>query len=989
MVLASLTSAQCIEVSGAGTAACNDTYELASGTNLYGLAYYENASGTMYVSKDASGYWFICADKSPYVGTNYYFGIGTSPDLVTTWYQYYGAAPVPGVATTTCVGGSSDIATVTAEDTTPCIGNLVTLYVDGTLSSGTNWYWYKDTISGTGIDSGTSISITTPDQNATYYCRSENRVSSFAGDSGFVALNVVAHPGKPIISGCGKAAGSVNLKVDSVSGASYAWSNLSGINTWVNQGPAHIADSSGNYTSLAFDSDGNPYVAYEDLSNSRKLTVKKYNGSSWEIVGSAGFSAGRATYIDMIIDSDDNIYVGYTDHSNSHELTIMKYNGSWSAVGSAGFTPGSASNIKVQVDSDDSLFVAFGDGSNSNKLSVMHFDGSSWEYRGNSGFSAGAFYNMGFEVGLNDTLYALYSSGSLSPAVYKLVDTTWTKIGGDVHSFSAGYSALAINSTGVPHVFYGTATVAYCKKFNGSSWTFVGSSSGITDSTASNLAVSFNDNDSLFIAYKDLKNGNGLTVKKFNGSSWYTIGSEDINSIPVLYTSLGFDNSNRPYVAYADNDNSNKPGVLVYNSTLASGSSFNANNNSSTQVVTATYSNGCVIESDPTDQTTVIPTLLPTAMSTTYTADTVISNNGWAHYCNCENGYLLLSLDTAGTGAIIPPDSVRIRLGANLTYASNDSGGMIKNEDGYAVIDRRWDVSPVTQPTSNVGVRYYFTGEEYDSLVVRLANHASSSTLTSVTDMNFYKASEGNAFSNPHEVNGTVLFNGQSRSTVHWVYAGLGLRDHTSEFEVTSFSGGGGGGGAGGGSGPAPLPVELIEFVALSKPNHQAEIRWTTATEINNSHFVIERSYNGRDFEVIGHQNGAGNSMENIDYLFLDNTINTKEFKVYYRLRQVDFDGTETLTPIRKVQFNSNRVNAIQVSPNPFNGVINIYTDVESEGNLSVSVRDMSGKLVYSSAFNVDGKQITPIDLSHLKSGIYIISTLQNGNENHQRLIKD
>ena len=65
---------------------------------------------------------------------------------------------------------------------------------------------------------------------------------------------------------------------------------------WENVGSAGFSAGSVEYTSVAIDGSGTPYVVYQDGNNRRKATVKKYNGSSWVNVGSAGFSAGTALY---------------------------------------------------------------------------------------------------------------------------------------------------------------------------------------------------------------------------------------------------------------------------------------------------------------------------------------------------------------------------------------------------------------------------------------------------------------------------------------------------------------------------------------------------------------------------------------------------------------------------------------------------------------------------------------------------------------------
>lgn len=86
------------------------------------------------------------------------------------------------------------------------------------------------------------------------------------------------------------------------------------------------------------------------------------------------------------------------------------------------------------------------------------------------------------------------------------------------------------------------------------------------------------------------------------------------------------------------------------------------------------------------------------------------------------------------------------------------------------------------------------------------------------------------------------------------------------------------------------LPVEIIDFEVSPMETGETRLNWSTLTESENESFHIERSFDGINFEVIGIIDGAGNSTEQIDYRFIDSNPNPTGM-VYYRLRQVDFDG--------------------------------------------------------------------------------------------------
>ena len=96
----------------------------------------------------------------------------------------------------------------------------------------------------------------------------------------------------------------------------------------------------------------------------------------------------------------------------------------------------------------------------------------------------------------------------------------------------------------------------------------------------------------------------------------------------------------------------------------------------------------------------------------------------------------------------------------------------------------------------------------------------------------------------------------------------------------------------------APLPVELGTFTAEAE-SQSARLRWTTASEKNSAYFAIERSRDGQAFEQIGKQQGQGSKPSPTSYTFLDERLSAGT--AYYRLRQVDTDGTATYSPVRTV----------------------------------------------------------------------------------------
>lgn len=125
---------------------------------------------------------------------------------------------------------------------------------------------------------------------------------------------------------------------------------------------------------------------------------------------------------------------------------------------------------------------------------------------------------------------------------------------------------------------------------------------------------------------------------------------------------------------------------------------------------------------------------------------------------------------------------------------------------------------------------------------------------------------------------------------------------------VTPFSASGGGGVAGSVftlafsvvNSPA-LPVRLTAFAAEAQGTAAVLLRWATATEENNREFVVQRSLNGREFTAIGRVAGHGSTTTPQAYTFTDKELPASRNLLYYRLRQVDTDGTATYSPVRTV----------------------------------------------------------------------------------------
>ncbi len=122
------------------------------------------------------------------------------------------------------------------------------------------------------------------------------------------------------------------------------------------------------------------------------------------------------------------------------------------------------------------------------------------------------------------------------------------------------------------------------------------------------------------------------------------------------------------------------------------------------------------------------------------------------------------------------------------------------------------------------------------------------------------------------------------------------------------------------------LPIELM-FFEVECMNGTVKILWTTATEINNDYFTIERSKDAINFENVAILKGAGNSNNLMNYAFSD-TVSLDGIS-YYRLKQTDYDGNYEYSSIVSVNCTVEKTERIKVYPNPISNELTI----EIEGN--------------------------------------------------------
>ena len=163
------------------------------------------------------------------------------------------------------------------------------------------------------------------------------------------------------------------------------------------------------------------------------------------------------------------------------------------------------------------------------------------------------------------------------------------------------------------------------------------------------------------------------------------------------------------------------------------------------------------------------------------------------------------------------------------------------------------------------------------------------------------------------------------------------------------------------------LPISLLAFTSVVH-GHEILLSFASATEIDNSHFSIQRSANGSDFSEIGEVKGAGTSYEPQEYTFTDER--PLPGKNYYRLKQVDFDGKYSFSPVVTATFGKTR--QMTLAPLPATETLNIQLENPTKDDGIWQVYDMNGRLLLSGEMLAESNEQS-INIDGLPEGAYVL----------------
>jgi uncharacterized protein (DUF1501 family) len=176
------------------------------------------------------------------------------------------------------------------------------------------------------------------------------------------------------------------------------------------------------------------------------------------------------------------------------------------------------------------------------------------------------------------------------------------------------------------------------------------------------------------------------------------------------------------------------------------------------------------------------------------------------------------------------------------------------------------------------------------------------------------------------------------------------------------------------------VPVELFSFKAQKVAESVAEIRWVTLSEAEHDHYVIERSSDGVNYELLKRVKSTGSPTEKAEYEIYDTEpiigIN------YYRLKSIDLDGSHFYSQIESVTFKRKLVKSINTYPNPASVEALVSINAQQSFTANLKIFDIQGHQLMNSSIQVEkGFQKFPLNVADLSSGIYLISLVDRQGE--------
>jgi len=289
---------------------------------------------------------------------------------------------------------------------------------------------------------------------------------------------------------------------------------------WTNLGALQISETGAKKALIKSGTDGNIYLAYNNSLSSTpsdtKMTVKRYTASGWEAVGPVNFSQSAGAQFDFKLGHDNKPYVLYMAGR------LQKYDGSdWVYIGGSAYSGDVAA--RLALDSNDLPYIAYRDAGH---IAVKKRNGNVWEYVDQAGLSAytGQQYHPRIVIDAANNIYLGFTDSTLRVYIKKLNNGVWESVGPEfITSAKTDQYELAVDHDNVLYISYNELiddfrSKAKVKKFNGSSWEFVGEPD-FSPTSVHQVKLDFWENNTPIVAYSNYTNSAAQIGTRFFGEA--------------------------------------------------------------------------------------------------------------------------------------------------------------------------------------------------------------------------------------------------------------------------------------------------------------------------------------------------------------------------------------------------------------------------------------------------------------------------------------
>ncbi len=306
-------------------------------------------------------------------------------------------------------------------------------------------------------------------------------------------------------------------------------------------------------TEVKTDTAGNVYVGYLDEDYQSHGSVMKYDGTTWTQIGLPGFALAVSNIervFSLAVSKNGTPYVAYAEEGQFAaygKLTVRKWDGfNWVLVGTQGISSGSVLAVEIALDTLDVPYVIYRDNSLSEKVIVRKWNGVAWQYLGSSaGINSSASYGTSIVISKNNTPFiAYYDVNSYNIVAQQWNGFSWVSVGTAV-TFSQYYPEgvdIVTDSLGFPIVGYYQSNNAFVSKWDGANWNLLGGQNALLGSYFTPLHLAYSSTNKLYAGISQFWNSMPGSAFRYSGSQWDNLG--DLNFRSANLVNVDVDNSN-------------------------------------------------------------------------------------------------------------------------------------------------------------------------------------------------------------------------------------------------------------------------------------------------------------------------------------------------------------------------------------------------------------------------------------------------------------